>query len=217
MIDQRYNGIISNFNDYSYHILGCGAIGSSAATQICRMGAREIYLYDMDKVGMENIGVSMYGQQHIGKPKVEALSEILADIEPNCNVNTFDGYFNGYDVQENNIIVLGFDSMDSRKGAVETIVKQKRPDVLIDGRMGAEIYQQYTFKNPTFKQYIKTWYSDEDGSDEPCNAKATSYCSNMSGSLICNTIKKILKEEMYHSQFAFSFPTMLFNYGELTK
>ena len=48
MISQRYSGIVTNFNSYTYHMLGCGAIGSSTATQLVRMGATDLKLYDMD-------------------------------------------------------------------------------------------------------------------------------------------------------------------------
>lgn len=210
-MNERYEGIVDNFNSYSYHFLGCGAIGSAAATQIVRMGAKDVYLYDLDRVSNENIGVSMYNTKHIGMPKVDALKNLLQEINPNVSVRSYEGLFQEYDCQDKNIVILGFDSMDSRQDAVKKLMKHKKPDVLIDGRMGAEHYQQYTFKNVTYKSYMKTWYSDEDGSHEPCNAKATSYCSNMSGSWICNTIKKILKEEPYMNDFAFNFPTMALN------
>ena len=56
---ERFSEILgNNMESYAFHILGCGAIGSSAATQIARMGAGMITLYDMDTVAMENIGVS---------------------------------------------------------------------------------------------------------------------------------------------------------------
>jgi molybdopterin/thiamine biosynthesis adenylyltransferase len=207
----RFRGLVDNFSEYSYHILGCGAIGSSAATQIVRMGGTKVHLYDMDTVGRENIGVSMYRVQDIGSRKVNALLEELENINPDCDIETYHGLFEEHHIEKDSkdIIVLGFDSMDSRKDAVEKIVKKRKPDILIDGRMGSEHYQQYVFKSPTIAQYMKTWYSDEEGSEEPCNSKATSYCSNMSGSFICSTIKKILKEEPYHKEMSFNFPTMM--------
>ena len=55
---ERYEGLVNNYDKYTYHILGCGAIGSAAATQLVRMGANNLVLYDMDTVGTENIGVS---------------------------------------------------------------------------------------------------------------------------------------------------------------
>ena len=50
--------------------------------------------------------------------------------------------------------------------------------------------------------------NDAEGDDDPCNARATSYCSNMSGSFICNSVKQILKEEPYCKDFSFNFQTM---------
>ena len=74
--------------------------------------------------------------------------------------------------------------------------------------MGAEHYQQYTFLNPKLKDYMKTWYSDEDGSSEPYNAKATAYCSNMSGSFIANQVRKAITNTPINKEFFFNFPTL---------
>jgi len=173
-MNERYAGLVNNFDNYAYHFLGCGAIGSAAAVTMVKMGAKCIHLYDMDKVERPNVGVSVYDTNDINKDKVSALKDRLLLIDPYLEVH-------------------------------------KKPDVLIDGRMGAEHYQQYTFKNPTLSQYKKTWYSDSEGDDEPCNAKATSYCSSMTGSFICNNVKKILKDEPYLNNFSFNFQTMALN------
>ena len=210
MLSQRYSSIVSTFHEYTYHILGCGAIGSAAATQIVRMGGTELKLYDMDYVSDENLGVSMFRVEDLKKPKTEALELICKTINPLVDIQCFTKRFNNYipSVEGNDIIILGFDSMQSRLEAVEIICKIKKPFLLIDGRMGAEHYQQYVLEQPTLSKYKSTWYSDDEGSEEPCNAKATSYCSNMSGSFICNSVKQILKEEPYCKDFTFNFPTM---------
>ena len=79
-INTRSIGLIDNLDEHYFHILGCGAIGSSAATQLCRMGAENFSLYDMDKVETANIGVSQYNQCHIGMNKTSALKQLLTDI-----------------------------------------------------------------------------------------------------------------------------------------
>ena len=212
-INSRSSGLIDNLNQHCFHILGCGAIGSSAATQLCRMGAENFALYDMDKVETPNIGVSQYVHNHIGMQKTSALNEILKDINPQSDIVEYFGVFNHYYWNSNDdIIILGFDSMKSRLEAMELCLNDKvprngKPLMIIDGRMGAEHYQQYTFLKPTLKSYKKTWYSDEEGSSEPCNMKATSYCSNMSGSFIANTIRKVLKKQPYEVALSFNFPT----------
>tara|TARA_R100000278_G_scaffold42072_1_gene37110 strand:+ start:8536 stop:9207 length:672 start_codon:yes stop_codon:yes gene_type:complete len=211
-INMRSEGLVNNLHEYTFHILGCGAIGSSAATQLLRCGAKKFVLYDMDKVATENIGVSQYMDEHIGMLKTEALEEHLMSI--NCrNVEIIQSpeYFSMFRYQNNNdIVVLGFDSMKSRKHAVQEICsnKQTKPFLLIDGRMGGEHYQQYLFKDLTLSKYLKTWYSDEDGDAEPCNVKATSYCSNMAGSMIVNAIRKVVTDSPYETMLTFNFPTM---------
>ena len=210
-INTRSSELVNNLDQFTFHILGCGAIGSSAALQIARMGADKFCLYDMDKVEEPNVGVSQYTYNDIDKPKVDALQNHLMALGV-FTVNTYNERFSGYYPQgENDIAILGFDSMSVRLQAVEALcgISGVKPLYIIDGRMGAEHYQQYIFEKPTVSKYKKTWYSDEMGSPEPCNAKATSYCSNLSGSLIANTIRKLVTGQPFNRSFSFNFPTML--------
>tara|TARA_R110002051_G_scaffold324894_1_gene424407 strand:- start:650 stop:1321 length:672 start_codon:yes stop_codon:yes gene_type:complete len=220
IINQRSAGLIDSLNKHVFHILGCGAIGSSAANQLCRMGAENFVLYDMDKVETPNIGVSQYGHSHIGQHKTSALNSILKDINPSCEITEMSEYFKTFMYyNEDDIIILGFDSMKSRLEAMKICLSYKgfNPKLLIDGRMGAEHYQQYTFVKPTLKGYQKSWYSDEEGSPEPCNMKATSYCSNMSGSFIANTVRKVLTKQPYEAALSFNFPTSILEKNTLYK
>ena len=212
MINTRSSGLINTLDEHTFHILGCGAIGSSAATQLCRMGADKFILYDMDKVETANIGVSQYNLNHVGLYNTNALNLILKSINNEIDVVESTGYFKTFLYADNkDIIILGFDSMKSRLESVSICLSNKyfKPKLLIDGRMGAEHYQQYSFVNPTLDSYKKTWYSDEEGSSEPCNMKATSYCSNMSGSFIANTVRKVLTKQPFEAALSFNFPTTL--------
>ena len=220
IVNQRSSGLINSLHKHVIHILGCGAIGSSAATQLCRMGAEHFVLYDLDKVETPNIGVSQYGHSHIGLHKTSALSLLLKDINPDCEITEMTEYFSTFMYSnDKDIIILGFDSMKSRLEAMDICLSYKgfKPGLLIDGRMGAEHYQQYTFVKPTLTKYQKTWYSDEEGSSEPCNMKATSYCSNMAGSFIANTVRKVLTKQPYEVALSFNFPTTLIEKNTLYK
>lgn len=211
MINTRSSELVNNLEDFTFHILGCGAIGSSAALQIARMGADKFCLYDMDKVEEVNIGVSQYTYDDVDKPKVNALAGHLRSLGV-FTINEFNGRFTEFKPEGNNdIVILGFDSMSSRLEAVEALfsIPGVKPLYIIDGRMGAEHYQQYVFDKPTVSKYKNTWYSDEAGSPEPCNAKATSYCSNLSGSMIANTVRKLVTKQPFNRTFSFNFPTML--------
>ena len=207
--NERSSGLIDDFQNKIFHILGCGAIGSSAATQLARMGVDSFILYDLDTVEIQNIGVSHYVVRDVGKKKVDALKRHLREINPQVAVHTQFGLFTEFakPLDEADVVILGFDSMKARLDASKiALARGNKPSLLIDGRMGSEQYRQYILKNPTLQDYINTWYSDDDSSDEPCNAKATSYCSNMSGAFIANAVKKVINNEEFNSEIIFTFP-----------
>ena len=214
-INERSEGLINNLSDKIFHILGCGAIGSSAAIHLARMGATNFVLYDMDKVEIVNIGVSQYNLSDISKRKVTELSEHLRSINSDVYAENCHGAFTGFfkKLDNEDIVIIGFDNMTIRKESAEYALSNgNKPFLLVDGRMGAEEYQQYVFPKPTLKKYMKYWYSDDEASGEPCNAKATSYCSNMSGAFIANAVKKVMNDEPYNEEFFFNFPN--YNLGK---
>ena len=212
-LSSRYSSLMNNFHEYSLHVLGCGAIGSSAAIQLARSGATKFFLYDMDKVETVNIGVSQYDIRHVGCKKVDALEEIITQINRDVEISTVHGEFKEYWYNgEKDIAILAFDTMNIRMEAVKILCANKqKPMCIIDGRMGAEHYQQYIVPKPDIDKYEKIWYSDDDMSTDPCNAKATSYCSNMSGSFIANAVRKFVTGQPFNGNFSFNFPTMIMN------
>ena len=207
---------IADISDVEFHIVGCGAIGSSVATQLARLGGNRFYLYDFDTVGIENIGVSQYIDSDIGKTKVQALRSHLWNIDNNIISDITIGKFKYYEGDKEGILVLGLDSMAARMEVVENIAEQpEKPAFLIDGRIVAEQYQQYIYDNITVKKYEKDWYSDEDSDPEPCTRKATSYCSNMSGSFISNSIKNLVMKQPYFKEIIFNFSTLILDKKKL--
>ena len=215
MINTRSQDI-ADLKDVEFHIVGCGAIGSSVAMQLVRLGANNFYTYDFDKVEVPNIGVSQYVETDIGKPKVQALINHMKSINPNIRIEGTIGKFQTYDGSKEGILILGLDSMKARRDIVEMLVKcPYKPKIVIDGRMGAEHYQQYIYNNITMSQYDKNWYSDDESDPEPCTRKATSYCSNMSGSFISNSIKNIVMKQPYFKEIIFNFSTLILDKKKL--
>ena len=64
------------------HIVGCGSVGSTVAENLVRCGVTNLTLWDFDKVESHNLVNQMFRQKDIGKLKVEALLDILKDINP---------------------------------------------------------------------------------------------------------------------------------------
>ena len=215
MINTRSQDI-ADISGVKFHIVGCGAIGSSVATQLARLGANQFHLYDFDKVGIENIGVSQYVDEDIGKTKVDALYTHIKKIECSIEVESSNSKFQTYNGGKEDILILGLDSMSARMDIVKLLAQCPfKPAFVIDGRMGAEQYQQYIYDNITVKKYEKDWYSDENSDPEPCTRKATSYCSNMSGSFISNSIKNLVMKQPYFKEIIFNFSTLILDKKKL--
>ena len=69
------------------HIIGCGSVGSAVAENLIRCGVRKLTLWDFDMVEAHNIANQLFRAEDIGHPKVEALRDMLIDINPEANAD----------------------------------------------------------------------------------------------------------------------------------
>lgn len=63
-------------------VAGLGGLGSNIAAMLARSGIGELLLVDFDTVDVTNLNRQMYLIPQLGKPKAEALPEILYQINP---------------------------------------------------------------------------------------------------------------------------------------
>ena len=97
------------------HVIGCGAVGSTVAENLARMGLTRITLYDFDKVESKNIANQMFRDCDIGKDKVDAVAEQLKLINPEIEKDLVierDGYT---DQKLNGYVILCVDNIDLRR------------------------------------------------------------------------------------------------------
>ena len=125
------------------HIIGCGSVGSTLAENLVRCGVTNIVLYDFDKVEPKNIVNQMFLNRQIGMPKVDALKEILVEVNPDCE-HTVEIEPNGWDGK----ILSGYaflcvDSIDVRRDFVEKHMRQKFLKAVFDFRTELEGAQHY--------------------------------------------------------------------------
>lgn len=101
------------------HIIGCGSVGSTIAENLVRCGVTKITLWDFDKVEAHNIVNQMFRQQDVGKLKVEALKDILMDINPEVK-DSIDLKPDGWQGKMlSGYIFLAVDSIELRRQIVE--------------------------------------------------------------------------------------------------
>lgn len=142
-LSKSYDFFQPEKDDAKIHIVGCGSVGSTIAENLARCGVKNFVLWDFDKVEGHNIVNQMFRQQDIGKLKVEALKDILTDINPEIADSVVlkpDGWkgklMSGY-------IFLCVDSIELRREIVEKHMDSPYVKAVFDFRTLLESAQHY--------------------------------------------------------------------------
>lgn len=70
------------FSNARVAVAGLGGLGSNIAVMLARSGIGHLLLVDFDTVDVTNLNRQMYMIPHLGRPKAEALPDILCQINP---------------------------------------------------------------------------------------------------------------------------------------
>lgn len=149
------------------HIVGCGAIGSHVAEELARIGCYNIHLWDFDVVSPHNITNQMFSEGDIGRPKVDAVYEMMISINKelkdsitihNCPLEE-PWILNGY-------IFMCADSIDVRRSIVNANKNNPYAIAVFDFRMRLTDAQHYAAefrKKDQVKELLKTMdFTDEE-------------------------------------------------------
>lgn len=125
------------------HIIGCGAVGSTVAENIARLGLTEISLYDFDTVESKNIANQMFTEKDIGRLKTEAVARMMLRINPDIR-NGLVLHNEGYTDQNlSGHVFLCVDNIDLRRNICETNRSNSNIASVYDFRMGLTNGQHY--------------------------------------------------------------------------
>jgi molybdopterin/thiamine biosynthesis adenylyltransferase len=158
------------------HIIGCGAIGSTIAEQLARLGIHTVHIYDFDNVSEHNITNQMYLQEHIGQDKVCALEQILTSINPNITIVQHEqGWHEGDRLTGH--VFLAVDNIDTRKAIVKDNLFNPNIIAMYDVRMRLTDAQHFAAKWTTegkkFLQETMNFTREEAAAATPVSACGT--------------------------------------------
>ncbi len=156
------------------HIIGVGAIGSTIATMLARMGVQELHIYDIDIVEMKNICNQEYNDLQIGKLKISALSFNLLNINPDIKVHPhMEGWIPG--TRLSGYVFLCVDNIDLRRQIVEENKNNPYIQAFFDFRMRLTDAQHYAAKKGEFENLLKTmqFTHEEAKAETPVSACGT--------------------------------------------
>ncbi len=118
-------------------VAGLGGLGSNIAVMLARSGVGHLFLVDFDTVDVTNLNRQMYMIPHLGRPKAEALPDILCQINPYlkyesvCTKVTPENIkelFEGYP-----IVCEAFDRPDQKAMLVRELLSQFSETIVVSG------------------------------------------------------------------------------------
>jgi sulfur carrier protein ThiS adenylyltransferase len=124
-------------------IAGLGGLGSVVAIALARVGVGRLILVDFDVVEPSNLNRQQYFTHQIGMPKVDALRENLANVNPGVSVKTHHEKVDRDNVErlfkEVDVVVEAFDRAD-QKAMLINAVSEKMPEKYIVAASGVAGY-----------------------------------------------------------------------------
>ena len=176
-------------------IIGLGAIGSTCAVWLGKMGCVGITAYDPDVIQDQNWSNQMYRDGDIGSLKASALMDVMEQFgghTPNAIAQRY------VDQELSEVVISAVDSMESRMTIWRSV--REKPDVrlYLDARMGLETLIVYAVR-PQIREdrivYSQSLVPDDQTLQEPCTARTVCYTPLMAASIVCNLVKRFVNDE----------------------
>lgn len=136
---------------YRCHIIGCGSVGSSVAELLTRLGITNISLYDFDIVSSHNLANQMFFEADIGRPKVDALADLICRINNEAK-DRLDIHPEGWTEKTklSGYVFLCVDNIDLRRRIATKNKPNQSIKAMFDFRTGLENAQHFAanWENP---------------------------------------------------------------------
>lgn len=171
------------------HIIGCGSVGSTVAENLARSGVTKFTLWDFDYVESHNIVNQMFTQKDVNKPKVEALRDIILDINPDAakDIELQPKGWNGKMLS--GYLFLCVDNIEIRKEIVKKHMDNPYVKAVFDFRTRLEDAQHYAADWSDRSQKENLLNSMDFTSDEAKEETPVSACNVTLG--VCPTVRII--------------------------
>lgn len=171
------------------HIVGCGSVGSTIAENLVRNGLTKITLWDFDDVEPHNIVNQMFTTKHIGMKKVDALKDILLEINPDAVDNIVLEPKGWQGKMMSGYIFLAVDNIELRREIVEKHMHSPSVKAMFDIRTLLESGQSYAADWKNQKQKDELLAGMQFSHEEAAAETPVSACGITLG--VCTTVRLI--------------------------
>ena len=124
---------MDNFNklqSITVLVVGLGGVGGYAAESLVRSGIKNIILIDHDKIDITNLNRQIISMQdNIGNDKVNEFKKRILNINPECNIITYNLFLNrnNYNIMNNHkidYIIDCCDTVDTKKLLIDYSIEK---------------------------------------------------------------------------------------------
>jgi hypothetical protein len=194
---------------FSVTVIGAGAIGSAVVVTIAKMGCSNITVWDDDVLNEHNIPNQLCRPDAIGRPKVEALGQLVHDLAE-VRIKSDCRRYAGQNLD--GIVIVATDNMAARQAVWKRVKGSPRVPLLIDARMGAEFARIYTIRPISVEDgqfYTENLYPNTEAERLPCSARSIIYCPTIIGGLIALQLKLFATNQPIRREILFDLPSLL--------
>jgi hypothetical protein len=194
------------FGNKEVHIAGCGATGNMVAIQLAKMGVKNLHLWDFDEVKNHNLPNQMFRLKDVGRPKVEALAEIIEELTGIIPTQHNEALLGGTKLA--GIVFLLVDKMSVRKDIWQGSIRMKlQVEFMIETRMAIDngrVYAIRPFNPGDIRMWEDTLYSDEEAEESPCTNRSIAPTVGLIASLAVWKLIKFFNAEDYERELIVS-------------
>lgn len=173
-----------------------------------KMGVRQFWLVDMDRVEDVNVSVQAFGVLAIGNTKVQAVKDsLMRDSE--CDEEQVVAMMGRWVPEMATDVDVCIASMDNIEGRQEVWEAMKdRCKLFVDPRMGGQFLEVHAVERgdeEALVEYKKVIYPlNAVYSEEPCAARAVAYTAAMAGAQVANVVRQwVMGEKRRIKMFMF--------------
>jgi len=174
---------------FPINVIGAGSNGSYIILCLAKMGCGGITVWDDDIVSKHNLSNQLCRVDVVGKPKVEALSDLILATTGKQVVAKNVRYEK---TKLRGVVIAAVDSMETRQSMWDLVKGDSKVKLFIDPRMGAEVARVYAINPslPSDQEFFEdNMYTDDEALDAPCNARSINFCPQIIGGIVGSLVK----------------------------
>lgn len=203
----RQNHIVpTDLLDKHVLIIGVGAVGKEVSRTLAANGIKNITIYDFDTIEEANCVTQGYYQKDVGRPKVEAASEEMININPDVKVNAINDRWRPKKKESYDAVFICVDTFDMRR-RIFNYYNEKVP-FLFDSRIGGEqIRLLSVFDKSSREWYEKTIGDDKNSYQVGCHVPMIKHSANIAAANMVQQFFSAIQDRQLFADRTFAMPS----------